>query len=308
MVLQYETYDYTPILGWSISRFEVFDKCKRQYFYNYYGKFTPDLPPYKIQQLKALTSVPLEIGNVVHDIIEAFLKRLQKSDSNIDEQRFFDFALQKTNHYFSTKTFMENYYRQKTVPDQAAAFQKIRECLTNFLNSPIYNWIFMKAMTNRENWMIEPDGYGETRVNGLKAYCKMDFLFPVDAIVSILDWKTGAKNPFKHSHQLHGYAVAAHTNFHIPLSTIYPKIVYLYPQFDELELTVNEADLLDFYETIKAQTGQMYAYLTDIEQNIPRPIAEFPKTPSPGVCQYCNYQELCFPKGLDFSSANEGLQ
>lgn len=102
MNLTYQTYPFTPTLGWSISRFEMFDKCKRQYFFNYYAKFAKGIPPYKVAQLKALTSVPLEIGNVVHDIIEAFLRRLQKSDSDIDEKRFIDFAKQKTDHYFAT--------------------------------------------------------------------------------------------------------------------------------------------------------------------------------------------------------------
>jgi ATP-dependent helicase/DNAse subunit B len=95
MQLAYAAYPFSPILGWSISRYEVFDKCKRQYFYTYYSKHGPVVPHYKMAQLRDLTSVPLEIGNVVHDVLEAFLKRLQKSDSDIDEQRFFLYARQK---------------------------------------------------------------------------------------------------------------------------------------------------------------------------------------------------------------------
>ena len=101
MVLKYPSYEFTPVLGWSISRYEVFDKCKRQYFYTYYPKHVPGVPFYKMAALKDLTSVPLEIGNVVHDILEAFLRRLQKSDSNIDENRFLEFAREKTDEYFS---------------------------------------------------------------------------------------------------------------------------------------------------------------------------------------------------------------
>ena len=103
MNLTYQTYPFTPTLGWSISRFETFDKCKRQYFYTYYAKFAPGIPQYKLAQLKNLTSVPLEVGNVVHDVIEAFLRRLQKSDSDIDEKRFLQFAKKRRTCTFRKK-------------------------------------------------------------------------------------------------------------------------------------------------------------------------------------------------------------
>ena len=224
MNLKYDKFPFTPILGWSSSRYELFDKCKRQYYYNYYANHVKDIPVYKIKKLKELTSVPLEIGNVIHDVMEAFLKRLQKSDSDIDEKRFFEYAKQKANDYFSHKTFIELYYNQIEKIDEDSVNAKIDGCLNNFISSPTYNWLFMKAINNRENWMIEPGGYGETRLDGLKAYCKMDFLFPVDEHIYILDWKTGKKDEYKHRNQLVGYAAAASSNFNISWKVIFPKI------------------------------------------------------------------------------------
>ena len=296
MVLKYPAYEYTPILGWSISRYELFDKCKRQYFYNYYPRFVPGVPSYKVTQLKNLTSVPLETGNVVHDVVEAFLRRLQKSDSNIDESRFLEFAREKTEVYFSTKTFIETYYGSQAAIDREKAFEKISQCLRNFVGSPVYTWLFMKAITNKDNWMIEPPGMGETRIGGLKAYCKMDFLFPVDGDVYILDWKTGARDPYKHSQQLIGYAAAAAGNFGIPWNAIFPKIIYLHPEFAEFEIVLTEADLGGFNERLRAQTQEMQRLCSDIDNNRPRPIEEFPTTPSQAICRYCNFQELCFGK------------
>lgn len=296
MHLVYESYPFTPILGWSISRYELFDTCKRQYFYSYYANFVKDVPIYKIKQLKALTSVPLEIGNVIHDVMEAFLRRLQKSDKDIDEKRFYDYAKQKTDEYFSQKTFSELYYHQFEQIDYDTVHSKISRCLTNFINGPIYNWLFMKAINNKENWMIEPEGYGETRLNGLKAYCKMDFLFPVDGHIYIMDWKTGKKDQFKHSNQLIGYAAAASNNFNIPWNIIFPKIVYLHPDFDELEIVLKKNDLEEFYKKVGQQTLLMYSYCSDKDKNIPLPIDKFPKTPSEHICKYCNFQELCFPE------------
>jgi hypothetical protein len=295
MTLQYNSFEFTPILGWSISRHEIFDKCKRQYYYTYYSKHAKDIPYYKMNQLKNLTAVPLEIGNVVHDVIEAFLKRLQISDSNIDETRFFSFAKQKAEEYFSKKTFIENYYESPKPASFDIALEKITACLRNLLESPCYNWIFMKAITNRQDWLVEPPGFGETRLNGLKAYCKMDFLFPVDGAVYILDWKTGSKDIYKHSNQLTGYAAAAHNNFSIPCESIFTKIVYLYPKFDEFELA-QQMDFSSFFDKVKLQTEEMYALCSDVEKNVPLDIESFPKSPSESLCRYCNFQELCFSK------------
>jgi len=291
--LEFPAYPFTPALGWSISRFEVFDKCKRQYFYQYYSKYVPNVPQYKMAKLKELTSVPLEVGNAVHDCMEALLRRLQKSDSKIDEERFFKFADEKLREYFSKKTFIETYYGGVETLDIAAASEKARTCLANFLNSPCWNWICMKAMTNRTGWMIEPPGYGETRIEGMKVYCKMDFLFPVGDEVYILDWKTGAKDQAKHGSQLMGYAAAANSNFSIPWNRIFPKIIYLYPQYDELEVEFSQFDLNSFFWTIRSQTEQMRLLCMDPEQNIPLNISEFFSSPSPGLCRNCKFQEVC---------------
>ena len=298
MPLAFEKYAFTAMLGWSISRYEVFDKCKRQYFYSYYSKYVPQVPHYKMAQLRDLTSVPLEIGNVVHDVIEAFLKRLQKSDSNIDERRFFGYAREKAGEYFSRKTCIETYYRQYETIDMEKVYAKIDACLRNFIGSPCYSWIFMKALRCKENWMIEPPGYGETRLDGVKAYCKMDFLMPVDGEIHILDWKTGQKDAAKHGAQLKGYAAAAASNFGVPWSRILPKIVYLHPAYDELELQLDHDGFESFIATIKAQTAEMHSLCTNVEENVPQPIDAFPLKPSPAACRFCRYQELCFPEGV----------
>ena len=291
--LEFPKYEFTSILGWSISRYELFDTCKRQYFYQYYPKFVKDIPQYKIAKLKGLTTLPMEVGTAVHDCMEALLARLQKSDTSINEEKFFQFADDKLREYASTKTFIETYYKQTETLDITAATEKVKICLDNFLNSPCFSWLYMKAMTNKTGWMIEPPGYGETRINGMKAYCKMDFLFPMGDEVYILDWKTGAKDQAKHAAQLMGYAVAANSNFSIPWNRIFPKIVYLYPQYDEFEISFGEAELKAFFETIRAQTEEMQSFCKNVDQNIPKDISEFPSSPQPGLCRHCKFRELC---------------
>ena len=102
-------FDFTPILGWSVSRYDVFQLCKRQYFYTYYGRYDTIIPEWKINALKKMTSIPLEIGNIAHDIIEVLLTRLQKTDDPIDTHRFADYVRRKTEDYCNAKIFSEIY-------------------------------------------------------------------------------------------------------------------------------------------------------------------------------------------------------
>jgi len=295
MKYSFEKYPFSPILGWSISRYELFNKCRRQYYYMYYGKYCKAVPVYKINQLKEMTSVPLEIGNVIHDVLEAFLRRLQKSDERIDETRFFEYAEKCTRQYFSEKQFIELYYGYNDALSMEYVLDKIKLCLDNFITSSCFNWIFMAALHDKENWIIEPEGYGETRLNGCKVYCKMDFLLPVDGCIHILDWKTGKRDEQKHTLQLIGYAAAAAALFKVEWKNILPRIVYLSPEFDEFSITVGDAERDRFYELIAAQTNEMYDLCSNVENNIPKDIEAFPMQPSPTLCKQCKFRELCFP-------------
>ncbi len=63
-------FEYTDILGWSYSRFSTFQQCKRRYYYDYYAKYDIENAK-KAFRLKKLTTVPLEIGNISHEVILA---------------------------------------------------------------------------------------------------------------------------------------------------------------------------------------------------------------------------------------------
>jgi hypothetical protein len=292
--INFKQYKFSPILGWSSSRYELFQKCKRHYFFNYYSKFVPETSFDYLKRLKSLTSVPLEVGNVVHHIIETFLRRLQKSDAPIDKERFVAYGVQLCEKLFSEKEFLEIYYGQVSEIDISEAKQKIWQILNNFMNSELYDWICTTAIKTRTNWVIEPSGYGETRINDLKAYCKMDFLFPIDDEIHILDWKSGKPHVGKHSKQLMGYALAAkYNNPEINSDKIIPRIVYMYPEIDELEFAISDNSLALFEQEVTVQTKEMYSFCSNVEQNIPRGFENFEKTNYTQLCEYCQFLEPC---------------
>ena len=296
-------FEYTDILGWSVSRYDTFTTCQRQYYYQYYGKYDtdPGNTLLRLNVLKNLTTIPLEIGNISHKIIEILLDRLKKSSDEIDREKFKKFVRDKTAAIALTKNFFEVYYREKDAVDhETEILPFVETALENFLASERFAWIREKALAQSGEWIIEPEGFGECRIDGLKAFCKVDFLFPVGKNIYIIDWKTGkeAKPKFderhdKHSRQMRGYVVWAHFQMEKNYEDIFPTIAYLLPDYKERNVRLTEFDMEDFADSIRTETEEMYKYCADVEFNIPREKEFFEMTKNINTCRFCNFRELC---------------
>lgn len=292
-MVKIEKFDFTPILGWSITRYDMFTACKRQYYYQYYAKYDPEFKRAKIDTLKKLTSIPLEIGNIVHDTISVVLKRLLKSRSRIDPQRFDAFVEEMAGANCRSKTFSEVYYNEMVSVGPADILSDINECLKAFLGSSRFEWIKDQATAGKHDWLIEPPGYGEARINGLKVYCKVDFLFVIDRKIIILDWKTGKRNKEKHKKQLFGYCTWSAHHLKASAADINAAIAYLRPSYEEVNLSPSVDDLKSFNARIRVETEEMNVFCSDVQENIPNDKASFPMIPQSAVCHYCNFKELC---------------
>jgi len=67
--LQLKPLPKTVHLGWSFSRNSKFEVCKRQYYYHYYTN--REISQWaKVDFLKKLTDIQLEIGDVTHKASE----------------------------------------------------------------------------------------------------------------------------------------------------------------------------------------------------------------------------------------------
>lgn len=290
-------FPFTSILGWSVSRFDTFSFCKRKYYYTYYGKFDRDFPLAKISQLKALTTEALTIGSLAHDIIEAILRRLQKSTDVIDEVRLKAFIKSQVQKYMLDKVFSEIYYKEKDTIDENYLIDAVLNAVVIFLRSERFEWIKQLPNSSKEQWIIEPDGFGETRIKidqtELKAYCKVDFMLPDGKDIYILDWKTGKADEFKHRKQLIGYSLFASFHFENKFERIVPILAYLKDGYNEVVPEISAKDIEDFKDDMLAETRAMHRMNLDIENNTPVDKNEFALTESEGKCKYCEFRELC---------------
>jgi hypothetical protein len=279
-----------------MSRYNEFSICKRRYYYQYYAKHDADIPRERIEYLKALTSEPLAVGIIVHDVIKALLNRLQNSREEIDQKKFFEYAYRSTQEYIEQNVFSEVYYGELENIEADDLFQKVEECLNNLLGSDRFTWLTQEAISSNTSWIIEPPGYGETRINGLKAYAKVDFLFPMEEKLYILDWKTGKRDLEKHRKQLVGYAAWASYHFRVDPGKIRPVVAYLQPEYEEVRQDLNEFDIEEFAARVRTETEEMYAFCSDVDNNIPIEKSEFVKVEDQRISSHCNFRGLCFPE------------
>jgi len=288
-----EKFEYTPILGWSLSRYDTFKLCKRQYFYSYYPKYDTDYSEYKIKELKSLTSIPLAVGIITHDVIAALLERLLKSERTVNRERFLDFTEKETEKYCKSNTFSEVYYEETGEINAKELFSSIKKNLENLLNSERFGWIKEKALKNKHKWIIEPPGYGEFRLDGMKTYCKVDFLFPFEEKTYIIDWKTGKENRKKHNKQLMGYVSWASYHFKNKPENFYAISAYLNPTYREKEMQFKNYEIENFIHNVQKETEEMHSFCEDVSENIPIGKENFKKTSNEKICNFCNFREIC---------------
>jgi CRISPR/Cas system-associated exonuclease Cas4 (RecB family) len=220
------------------------------------------------------------------------LQRFQKSSKPINKDKFFKYSYNLAERYCNAKTFFESYYNNDLVSVQEI-YDRVKLILENFIESKRFAWIEKYAVAESSEWIIEPAGFGETRINGYKAFCKVDFLFPVADKIFIMDWKTGKPDEEKHSKQLTGYSLWANYHFAKPASSIEPIIVYLSPAYSEKSVAIDDKKIESFANLVESETKEMYGFLSDIEKNIPKDKKEFHLTGSSFFCRYCSYREIC---------------
>jgi hypothetical protein len=227
---------------------------------------------------------------------EALLNRLKTTAEPIDRGRFHAYADQAVARSLQGKAFEEVVYGEVPAVRPEDLQPKVHACLDNLLDSPRFRWLVEQAAPASGEWIIDPPGYGETRLGDLKVYIKVDVLFPLGDLIHILDWKTGKTDPGKHRKQLVGYATWAATHFGIDPENVRPTLAYLHPAYEEVQQSFNAADLQAFAVQVRAETREMYEYCRDVEQNVPLEKEAFARIDDPRVCAQCAFRAVCYPE------------
>lgn len=283
---------YTAQLGWSSTRSETFRACRRRYFYQYYARFDTELPLERIKRLRGLSSIPMKIGEAVHDVLAVLLQRLLRSTDPINWERFVSHVHQTLEDALSGTELMEVHYGQRPHPLADELLKSALDCLENLLASKRYIWL-VEVLQSDPRYLIEPPGYGETRLQGMKIYAKVDFLVEADEKVFIIDWKTGRQDSAKHLRQLLAYAAWAEDELGVDAEQIHCLAAYLQNGYVEVEKHPTISDLHGLTIDVAAEIRVMHSLLSDVVRNIPLGKNLFQMTDNLGYCSNCQFRELC---------------
>jgi CRISPR/Cas system-associated exonuclease Cas4 (RecB family) len=289
-------YEYSEKAGWSFSRFDTFKTCKRQYFFDYYGKrYAPQELRERIEFLKSLQSPALLVGQIVHNAIAEIIKRVQSNGNEMPASDIKEKAKKTLAAALSGSQLIDSYYGSPISPARRfeSEFQ-LESCLDVFLESRWYAAIRSASDEEKKLWIVEPEDFGEFRLDGLKAYARVDFAFPGgDGGLKIIDWKTGKRYADKHLVQMQGYILYAHDVHSFPLEKITAILEYLADDGDAVEYSMPRDDFEVFRRRIKKDLSDMHSYCLEPENNVPLPLESFALRANQRLCGWCRYRELC---------------
>jgi len=311
-VLLFRLTTNTPVIEWSYSKRDLLSKCNRRYYYHYYGfsKKTALEEPNKkiIQSLKDLDTIPLQVGNKLHLIIQTYFKKAQGGEVwSLD--RLLNWAgkisregLAYNRQYNQNnppsqsnpykKLLLEFYYQLKNAEESyAEAYSKLTNGLTNFYNSEIYedfrnNGVSPEASVEKkfslERWQYKVRG-------------KIDLAYKKGNKIIIVDWKLGNSEGGDESLQLLSYATSASQEERIPPENIQICMAHLNPNV-ATEFPVTNENLSNAEARI-AQDVETMTYLDGYGRVAA--LDAFSRCDQLRICASCQYQTICHGRAIN---------
>jgi hypothetical protein len=217
-----------------------------------------------------------------------------KSDAILDQDRLDAFMEKAVEETLLHKEFMEVYYHEVERIDEAVFLLQVKQAVHHVMQSDRMQWLRSIPLEERHRWIIEPEGFGETRIDGMKAYCKVDFLIPTGDDITIMDWKTGKVDENKHRKQMMGYALFAQYHFGGLVNRIIPVVAYIKKDYQETVLETNAEEIETFKETVRREKTELESFCRDVKQNKPLEKGRFMKNNPGRPCELCEFRALCW--------------
>lgn len=306
--------DITNDFSWSRSRDNVFQECRRRYFFHYYGAWggwdaESDARTRLLYVLKQLGTRQMWAGRLVHEAIERALLALRDGyalseaslvESTVRQMRE-EWKGSRAGVYRATPKRTGLFEHEYGVPIRDAEWQAIRDnvvrCLRNFHRLPLFADI--KA-TPTDRWILIED-IGAFDFEGTRVFAAPDFGYWNTADrLQLVDWKTGG-NGTDAALQLGGYALYAREVMGVDPARV-----------DLLEVNLREgkvsahpwdAGILDrVRDHIRLSARAMKAYLRDPARNLAEE-ADFERAEDLRICRWCNFRAICRPELPPFEPA-----
>jgi hypothetical protein len=272
---------FFEINTWSFTKHRVWNRCQRQYYFEYiapYVKSQPVVDPEKIRWLKNFTSKFVVQGQLIHDIIDKQIQ-LHCDNKPMALNEAMDAFSKKVSLYknIGGETFTE-YHNGEKIPDTfyTAIDENGKTCLQTFFGK----WPDYK---NRE--CLRHEEFDHFSIGDVGVTIKVDFVGKMpDGSLVLTDWKTGRDDDeYGTELQMASYVLWAMQYYRMRPDDIGTELVFL--------KTGGTKKFAFFWEQ-----------LFEIQQMIPKEFAEmnasyeygdFPAKPSQRECLSCKFAEVC---------------
>lgn len=291
--------------SWSKSRDETFNKCRRMYYFQYYGSWggwfdETDERIRKLYILKQLQTRQMWAGQKVHDCVKKVLESIRDNDKPISKQKAVDDTIsimrkefkdsKRGNYWKEPKTcaLFEHEYDLKIPDDEwKNTADHVAQCIKTFYNSDIYNYI---TQLSSEEW-LGVEKFSDFLLDETKVFVKLDFVCRKESEIYLYDWKTGKVEADTHRLQFGCYCLYSVQNWNVN-----PKQVKLFEFYlssgEQNEYNFSEHDLDSITEYINDSINQMKNLLNEPKNNIASE-ENFPFIEDALICKYCNFRKLC---------------
>jgi len=291
--------------SWSVSRDDTFRKCRRMYYFQYYGfwggwDLASDKKTRAIYILKHLQNKQMWAGSKVHECIKNALSKIKAGIGKIDTEQKIETTLD-----LMRKEFLSSKYKKYLKdPKTCALFEheygfeiskeewqsnadNVVECLKQFFNSDVYKEVSQLS----DNQWLELEQFPFFYLEDFKIYAALDFAFRKNDEIIIYDWKTGREDKEKDKFQLACYGLFAINKWNIKADKV--KLVNFYlSSGNQTEFKFEDFEVDKIQDRIMNSIEAMTDMLDDPQTNL-APENCFPFAEVEQVCLYCNYKKIC---------------
>lgn len=276
---------FHKINSWSFTRHTVWNRCPRQYYFEYiapYVKTDPVVNPEKIRYLKNFTSKFVVQGSLIHDIIDQQIQ-LHCEKKPMDRDAAIAAFVKKVSLYkgIGGETFTE-YHNGEKIPNSFFDYIEAngKTCLHTF---------FGKWPDYADRECLRHETFDHFKIGDVGVTVKVDFATKMPGGTLVLtDWKTGRDDDeYETELQMKAYVLWAMQYYRMRPDDIRTELIFL--------KTGKVRPYSFFWEELvelQAMIPKEFA-----EMNASYEYADFPARPSQRECMSCKFAEVCPENG-----------